>query len=252
MFKKLLKNNESVKVKMNAKQRLHTAICMLSLTVIALTTATYAWFTLSASTRVREFELDVSAGANLKISTIDNGTDIEDYHDEVVSDNGGARDGSEINSWLVDNYRISLSDIVLSPHTCGDGRYMYLKANNENGGNYSEPNLASGSFMQYELWFIAESDMRVHLSTDDDDDGIWTHVESSRSNTDKQSKIVECIRISFESSDGRMVIWEPNKNGNVTLKGQAARNAIETLELPDENNMDYTDDTFRTGSRLRR
>ena len=113
MIKKLLKNNESVKVKMNAKQRLHTAICMLSLTVIALTTATYAWFTLSASTRVREFELDVSAGANLKISTIDNGTDIEDYHDEVVSDNGGARDGSEINSWLVDNYRISLSDIVL-------------------------------------------------------------------------------------------------------------------------------------------
>lgn len=245
MFKNLLKNNESVKVKMNAKQRLHTAICMLSLTIIALTTATYAWFTLSASTRVRELELDVSAGANLRISTIDNGTDIENYFDEVVSDNGGVRDGSEINSWLVDNYRISLSDMILSPHTSGDGKNLYLRTANENGGRASEPNLESGTYMQYELWFIAENDMRVHLSTDDDDDGIWTHITSSDTNSSSQSEIVNCVRISFEcEDDNRMVIWEPNKDGRTVLKGQAAAADIGTIELPGENNMVYTDDTW--------
>jgi hypothetical protein len=87
MFKRLLQNKGAVKnVKMDAKQRIHTAICMLSLTVIALTTATYAWFTLSASTRVTELDLDVSAGANLKIATTDNGSDIEDYFDEDCTD----------------------------------------------------------------------------------------------------------------------------------------------------------------------
>lgn len=245
MFKKFLKNTESVKVKMNAKQRLHTAICMLSLTIIALTTATYAWFTLSASTKVKELELDVSAGANLKIATQDNGNDIEAYFSEVVSDNGGVRDGSEINSWLEDNFNIALEDMILAPHTSGNGKDLYLRHNNENGGNPSEPNLSSGSYMEYELWFIAESDMRVHLSTDDDDDGDWTHVESSDANSTSQEQVVNCVRLSFEcEDDDRMVIWEPNKDGDVTLKGQAASDDIGTLELPGENEMEYTDDTY--------
>jgi hypothetical protein len=251
MFKRLLQNKGAVKVKMDAKQRIHAAICMLSLTVIALTTATYAWFTLSASTKVTELDLDVSAGANLRISTIDNGNDVEDYFDEVVSDNGGASDGSEINWWLEENYGVSLladsslPKMVLTPHTSGDGKNFYLQTANLNGGDPSEPNLTSGSYMEYELWFIAEKDMRVHLSTDSDEDGIWTHIEATDQNTSEQENIINCVRMSFEcEDDDRTVVWEPYKNGTTTLKGQAAASEVETLELPDQDNMEYTDDTY--------
>ena len=245
MFKRFFKDDESVKVKMSVKQRLHTAICMLSLTIIALTTATYAWFTPSASTKVRELELNVSAGANLKISTKYLGNNIESYFDEILSINNGDHDGSEIDAWLRDNYSVALADMILSPHTSGNGKDMYLKAANENGGDPSDPN--AGTYMEYELWFIAENDMRVHLSTDDDDDGDWTHIESSRDNSSDQANIVYCTRISFECrNDNRTVIWEPNKSygASTDLKGQAARDDIGTLELPAENAMRYTNETY--------
>lgn len=242
MFK-YKKNGEFVKPKMDTKQKLHTTISMLALTVIALTTATYAWFTLSASTRVRELELEVTAGANLRIATRNLGNDIDDYFEEIVDRNGF--ENAEIDEWLQAEYKISLDDMLLSPHTSGNGVNLYTKTANENSGNPSEPNLSSGTFMEYELWFIAESDMRVHLSTDDDDDGVWTHVEPSSDNSGNQDNIVECVRMSFTcDKDNRTVIWEPNKDNNTILVGQAAREEIETTDLSPHNQMDYTNDTW--------
>ncbi len=248
MFNRILKNDKSVKVKMNAKQRLHTAICLLSLTIIALTTATYAWFTLSASTRVKELDLNVSAGANLKIATENLGNDIDDYYDEVVSENLGVNDGSEIDAWLKDKYSVSLSDLVLSPHTSGNGINMYTQQANENGGKASTEN--SNTYLQYELWFIAEKDMRVHLSTDADSDGIYTHIETHDDNSTAQDNVLGCVRMSFYCEDDDItVLWAPDgNNSDTTLKGQAAKDGGSTkpdmIELDSTYAMEYTDDTY--------
>ncbi len=247
MFKK---KTETANVKMSAKQRLHTAVCMLSLTVVALTTATYAWFTLSASTRVNELELDVSAGANMRIATRNLGTNIDDYFEEVVSK--GGETNADIDEWLQDKYSISVDDILLSPQTSGDGVNIYTRAENESSsGDTSRPNLSSGSFMQYELYLIAENDMRVHLSTDEDDDGIYTHIDadaSSLGNSEAKKQIVNCVRMSFKSTDKdgaeRVVIWEPNKDVGTatTLKGHAKDDDIGTFDM--DKPMDYNNDTW--------
>jgi hypothetical protein len=247
MFNRILKNNKSVKVKMNAKQRLHTTICMLSLTIIALTTATYAWFTLAASTRVNELDLNVSAGANLKIATRNMGDDIDDYFDEVVSENDGSDDGSEIDAWLYTEYKVHLSDLLLSPHTSGDGINMYTQQANENGGKASAEN--SNTYLQYELWFIAEEDMRVHLSTDEDDDGIYTHIETHDDNSTDQDSVLGCVRMSFYCEDDDItVLWAPDGNdSDTTLKGQAAKDGGSSpsmIELDNSSAMEYTDDTY--------
>jgi hypothetical protein len=248
MFNRIFKNNKSVKVKMNAKQRLHTTICMLSLTIIALTTATYAWFTLSASTRVNELDLNVSAGANLKISTIDLGNKVEDYHDEVVSVNDGINDGTEIDAWLYEEYQVHLSDLLLSPQTSGNGVKLYTQQANEKGGSASKEN--ASTYLQYELWFIAEQDMRVHLSTDEDSDGIYTHIASDSTNTAEQKDILSCVRMSFEcEDDDRVVLWAPDgNNSDTTLKGKAMSDAgtskPDMLSLNSLYAMEYTDDTY--------
>lgn len=234
MFK-YKENGEFVKPKMKTTQKLHTTISMLALTVIALTTATYAWFTLAASTRVNSLDLEVSAGAKLKIATNDLGNDVDDYYDEVLGDNGDNVD-NDIDQWLrASKYRIGLHDILLSPQTSNDGENFYI----ENGSKTNNPNLSAGSYMEYELWLIAENDMRVHLSTNDDGDDIWTHIDATPSelgNSSAQENIVNCVRMAFFcEDDDRTLIWAPNDGhrdtsvsfGSTPVTGLYARNDME-------------------------
>ncbi len=243
------------KPKLTTKQKLHTAVSMLALTVIALTTATYAWFTLAASTRVNELDLEVSAGAKLKIATNDLGNDIEEYYDEVVGMGGDSVD-NDIDRWLQDSrngFNISLSDILLCPLTSGNGADFYTEAGNSSGTKVSKANLSSGSYMEYELYLIAESDMRVHLSTDEDDDAVWTHIsaaESDLNNSTSQEDVEGCVRMSFTSTDedgsDRVIIWAPRDNNSDTnLKGSAlSDNTVTVTGLSDHNDMDYNNDTW--------
>lgn len=245
------KNGEFAKPKMNTKQKLHTTVSMLALTLIALTTATYAWFTLAASTRVNQLDLEVSAGAKLKIATRNRGNDVEDYYDEVFGSNGNYTD-DDIDKWLQAEHHIALDRLLLCPLTSGNGEDFYTQAGNQSGTKTTNPNQASGSFMEYELYLIAESDMRVHLSTDDDGDGVWTHIssnESGLSNSASQQNIVECVRMSFYSTDEdgreRVLVWAPdNCDSDTTLKSHAAGDKIPFTGLSPHNSMNYTEDTW--------
>lgn len=255
----MFKNNQNgdfVKPKLTTKQKLHTTISMLALTVIALTTATYAWFTLAASTRVNELDLEVSAGAKLKIATNNLGNNVDDYYDEVVGTNGDNVD-NDIDRWLQDSangFNIALDQILLCPLTSGNGEDFYTETGNSSGTKVAKANLSSGSYMEYELWLIAESDMRVHLSTDDDDDAVWTHIsatEADLNNTTNQEDVVECVRMSFTSTDdngsARSIIWAPdNCDSDTSLKGSALSDSgsVPFTGLSPHNSMDFTEDTW--------
>ncbi len=239
------KNGEFVKPKLTTKQKLHTTISMLALTVIALTTATYAWFTLAASTRVNELDLEVSAGAKLKIATNNLGNNVDDYYDEVVGTDGDNVD-NDIDKWLQDSangFNIALADILLSPQTSTDGVDYYL----QNGTKTVKPNLSSGSYMEYELWLIAENDMRVHLSTNNDDDEIWTHIDAKELGNDSaQENIVNCVRMAFFSTDAggseRTLIWAPNSGHDDTRS--VSLNADAVTGLYEQGEMDFNEDTW--------
>lgn len=246
------KNGDYEKPKLTTKQKLHTTISMLALTVIALTTATYAWFTLAASTRVNELDLEVSAGAKLKIATNNLGNDVDDYYDEVLGSNGD-NVNNDIDKWLQDSangFNIALDRILLCPLTSGNGENFYTQA----GTSVSRANLSSGSYMEYELYLISESDMRVHLSTNDDDDAVWTHISSTEtdlSNTTSQEEVVECVRMCFISTDEngseRTIIWAPDDcDSDTTLKGSAMSDSagMTFTGLSSHNNMDFTEDTW--------
>lgn len=253
MMFKMKNKNGAPNPPMKTSQKLHTAISMLALTIIALTTATYAWFTLSASTRVNQLELDVSAGANMRIATENRGNDIDNYYEEVLDRNSG-KDGGDIDAWLYAKEGLHIDEILLSPQTSGNGEDFYTRTENERTSGTSvksKANQSSGSFMEYELYLIAESDMRVHLSTDEDDDGIYTHIDAdnvSLGNNEAKKNVVNCVRMSFESTDKnektKVSIWEPNKGvgGTTTLKGRAASDDIGTFDM--DKPMVYTDDSW--------
>lgn len=179
------------------KTKLNISFVMLALAIIALGTATFAWFSLSLSTKVNTMELEVTAGTHLKIDVQRNST-LDAYESELDQTDIEGQIGHKFDAYK------------LAPLTSANGKDLYDK-------NKLKPSDNSLKFMEFTLYFMASAPMDVYLTEDNSDgksDG--TKVESHSSNSTTQRKIQECVRISFESG-GDTVIYEPNKNGNTTL-----------------------------------
>lgn len=198
------------------KNKARASLTLLLVAVISITTATYAWFTLSNSATVQSMEVKVGTGTKLMVSTTSGGsTNWDDYKAEL--------DNDDINALLktATGYPNGLSDIRLWPLTSGNGYRLYTESGNTTG---TAVTMATKYYLELDLWFMSSVDMNVYLNGDNSpnaaaDDG--TRVWSEESDVNKR-KVQEAVRVSFTDVTGNSAaIYEPNKTVATTLSGHA-------------------------------
>lgn len=186
--------------------------------VLGLATATYAWFTVNTFAGVKDFELQISTGDDLRVSMDNHGSDIEQYTHTITNE--------MLNSYLRKNYNKTLDDIILDPVTTNDGkRFTY------EDGSGAEPN-GDESYFEFECYFIATKAMTVHLTTEgtDENGNRADGTKVSTTSPAPQSDIVKAIRLAFDGEGNSVKTYEPNKGSKVT--------ALTTFDLPG-GTMDY-------------
>lgn len=205
------------------RKRRKIIIFLSILSILGLTTATYAWFTVNTFAGVQDFELNISTGEDLRVSMDNHGTDISQYTHILTND--------MINSYLKKNYNKEIKDIVLDPVTSNNGKTFSFK-----DGSSAKPN-DTESFFEFECYFIATKAMHVHLTTEDGQDENGDKIEGTKISSDSpapKNDVVKANRVSFEAAgaSGNAKTYEPNKGSAVT--------SLSTFDLP-SGTMNYSD-----------
>ena len=181
---------------------------MLSvIAMLVLVTATLAWFTLSNFASVNEINLKISTAPELYLDIENRGTDVSQWKKVLTND--------MINSYLSSVNGTKIADQRLDPVTTSNGITFQSQSGASRSAN------ETSSYLEFKVWFIATTDMYVHLS------GPTVQVEGNNATTactttetGAKADIVKAVRVSYEDS-GSAAIWEPNKgtavNGQTTF-----------------------------------
>lgn len=188
---------------LNAKQkrRFKTALIMSLLSIVLLSGATFAWFTISNSASVNKLEMTVVAEGALKISDTEN---------TVFTANKTSID-------------FTMADTKLYPCTTIDGKTMKKPV-------YSGSDVVSGVadilaaeknmyYFEKDIYLgVVEAgggttnDYAITLSKKTSE-GKGSFVKYKEGTTTTHPEY--SIRISFEASDGTIAVYEPNSEGNI-------------------------------------
>lgn len=168
--------------------------------MLVLITATLAWFTLSNFASVSEIDLKISTAPQLYIDIENRGTDVSLWKKTLTAD--------MINQYLTSVNAPKMNEQLLDPVTSSNGITMKSRS-----GSTREAN--KDTYLEFKAWFIATTDMWVHLS------GQTVAVNGANSTTSctttesgAKADIVKAVRISYEDA-GSAAIWEPNKGSAV-------------------------------------
>lgn len=190
--------------------------------MLVLVTATLAWFTLSNFASVNEINLKISTAPELYLDIENRGTDVTQWKKVLTNE--------MINSYLSSVNGTKIEDQRLDPVTTSNGISFTSESGSARSAN------ESSSYLEFKVWFIATTDMWVHLS------GQTVKVEGNdattactTTETGAKADIVKAVRTSFEDS-GSAAIWEPNKgspvNGQTTFDvGQSFGNDTRLFHL---------------------
>ena len=195
------KTKEKIKELNNKqKRRLKYAIIMSLVCVVLFASATYAWFTISNSAKVRQMALSVASEGRLYIAS--SRENLADRSNETVF-------GNNIND-------------VLYPSTTTDGVTFHKPV-------YSSNNSVTGSaivtadekkYYCYEttLWFMVEEVLAedVQAGTYDITLSKFNGADGCHILNDGTVHPEYCLRISFETEDGTVAVYEPNYDGKNT------------------------------------
>ena len=168
--------------------------------MLVLITATLAWFTLSNFASVNEINLKISTAPELYLDIENRGTDVTQWKKVLTND--------MINQYLTSVNAPRLEDQILDPVTSSNG----ISFTNRSGVTREANNT---TYLEYKVWFIATTDMWVHLSGDTvqvENEDATTAVSTTE--TGGKADIVRAIRCSYEDN-GTAAIYEPNKGGAV-------------------------------------
>lgn len=205
--------------RLRKRKKLIVFLCIIS--ILGLTTSTYAWFTVNTFAGVQDFELKISTGDDLRVSMDNHGSDIEQYTHVITND--------MLDSYLRKNYNKTLKDIILDPVTTNNGRNFTYQ-----NGTKADPN-GEESYFEFECYFIATKDMHVHLTTEEGVDEDGTKIEGTSVTSDSpapKNDVVRANRIAFDPDGGNVKTYEPNKGSQVT--------SLSTFDLP-SGSMNYGD-----------
>lgn len=208
--------------------KVKTSVFLLILALIAITTATYAWFTITTAGKVNEMSLQVTTGEKLGISTSYQ-TDITAYQNTITTE--------MVNEKLkrAFGYENGLADLKLAPLTSGNGIRLYTRGANQAQTPVAAAPETDQNYLELELWFMATREMYIYLTAADSTagagDGTLVSQDGTK-NAGTQNRVAEASRLSFTTyTDGTgttldtqygTMIYEPQKQTGVTLTGQAA------------------------------
>ncbi len=216
LFDKIVDKMVSEKVPRKRRRRLIIYIAVI--TLLSMTTATVAWFSVNTFAGVQNLDLHISMSAQLKVAMEDYGTDLEKY-------------GKVITNEMIDEYlqkqNTRLADIVLDPVTTRAGDVF----TNQRGAE-RVPN--KRSYLEFECYFIATEEMWVHLTTESTKQGEDDGTKVTTTSTGAKADVVNCARVGFTTAENGTAIYEPNRG--TPVNGQA------TFDLPG-GAMVYTDNT---------
>ncbi len=212
----LLEIEKLNKAQLRIKRKTTFMLCVIAFLV--LITSTLAWFTLNSFASVENIQMDITTGVDLRVDMENHGSDIEQYKKTITNE--------MINSYLSTHGNYTLADQLLDPVTTSNG----ITFQSEKGATRTA---GENTFLEFECYFIASTDMWVHLSSDDANDFEGTSVTTTE--TGLKAEVVQAVRVGFEE-DGATpaAIYEPNKVGGA-VNGQTTFD----LSVP----MNYTNDT---------
>ena len=215
-FNKIVDNMVSEKVPRKRRKRLIVFVALI--TLLSMTTATVAWFTVNTFAGVDNLDIKISMSAQLKVGMENYGTDLERYTKVITNE-------------MVDSYLqkqgTSLAEIMLDPVTTTEG----TRFTNQRGAE-REPN--NRSYLEFECYFIATEDMWVHLTTESTKQGEDDGTKVTTTSTGAQADVVNCTRVDFSSDKNGTAIYEPNRG--TPVNGQT------TFDLP-SGTMQYSNNT---------
>ena len=210
--------DDMVKEKVPRRKRKTLILFVAIITLLAMTTSTYAWFKINTFAGVDTLDMHISVSAQLKVSMEDHGTDLDQYVKVITNE--------MIDGYLA-QYNTSMSEILLDPVTTSDGITFTSQR-----GAVREPN--DRSYLQFKCYFIATEEMWVHLTTESTDDGMDDGTRVSTNSTGNKADVVNCPRVGFVCENGDRAIYEPNAGYPV--------NNQTTFDLP-AGTMVYSDST---------
>ena len=132
LFNRIIDKMVSDKVPFKKRKRLIVFVAII--TLLSMTTATVAWFTVNTFAGVDRLDLNISLAAQLKVSMENHGKDLDKY-------------GKVITNEMIDDYLkkhgSSLKDTVLDPVTTREGTVFTNQR-----GTVREPN--KRSYLEFE------------------------------------------------------------------------------------------------------
>lgn len=216
------------------KSKARTSLALLVIAAISITTATYAWFSLSNSTSVQSMIVEVGTGTTLKAYA---GTTasalLADYYG-VIKSEGSTGGGGEVVTSALPSGITSLSKIKLWPVTSGNGVKLYTES-----GNAGTPGTPAGPermyYIELTFTFLADTDMDVYLNGDNSSAALEdkTQVTPNTGGNQADENAVKALRISFEdAAAGTSRIYEPGYDGTATALTGAAKTDAAAASQP--------------------
>lgn len=227
-----------MKTGIKTKNGIIVAVVLLLAALLASMTATYAWFSISTRTKVASLELFADAGPQLRFDTVHHydeygNIDLYSYLTHVPFE--------RIAQQVYNAKGYDIFALELDPVTSGNGRDMYFREENENGGDPVSGDIPP--YMEFVFYFVAEHSMWVHL-TSESSKGADDGTRLTPISIGLKANIVKAVRMSFSADSTGTAVFEPNKDGKTVLVGQAASQAErDTFDLPPSDKMVYSDAT---------
>lgn len=215
-FSRIIQKMIDENIPLEKRKRIILIVSLL--TLLSMTSATVAWFTVNTFAGVDDLDLSISVSAQLKVSMEDHGTDLTQYTDTITNE--------MVNEYLR-TQNTSLEDILLDPVTTTDGVRFVNQRGVERVAN-------NRSYLEFECYFIATEDMWVHLTTESTEAGNDDGTKVTTTSTGLKAEVVECTRVGFTTADNGTAIYEPYKGAPV--------NGQSTFDLP-TGAMEYSNST---------
>lgn len=205
-FNRIVDKMVSEKVPQKRRRRLIVFVAII--TLLSMTTATVAWFSVNTFAGVDNLDLHISVSAQLKVGMEDYGTDLSRYTKVITNE--------MVDSYLA-KHNTRLADTVLDPVTTTDGTRFTNQRGTVRPAN-------DRSYLEFECYFIATEDMWVHLTTESTEQGNDDGTKVTTTSTGPKADVVNCARVDFSTETNGTAIYEPNRGNPVS--GQT------TFDLP--------------------
>ena len=192
-----------------ARSRLYTSVLLVLLSLVAVTAATVAWFSIADNTKVKTMGLDIIADTDLRMD-LDPHETIEQYVKTLSFE--------QIAERMQRDKGFSMAETPLEPVTTVDETVFTFE-----NGNVAES--TSGAYLEFSLHFMAAKDMIVHLtsanSSNETEDGtaIMSWNMGDTSGTSGQTKIFGLPRASVMklTDDNAMFSLKEGENKEIKV-----------------------------------